>query len=31
LTCWAFLTDEDWIHEFKVNGYTGDYEFVYFT
>jgi SAM-dependent methyltransferase len=31
LTCWAFLTDEEWIHEFKVNGYTGDYEFVYFT
>jgi SAM-dependent methyltransferase len=31
LTCWAFLTDEEWIHEFKQNGYTGDYEFVYFT
>ncbi len=31
LTCWAFLTDEEWVHEFTVNGYTGDYEFVYFT
>lgn len=31
LTCWAFLTDEEWIHEFTHNGYTGDYEFVYFT
>jgi SAM-dependent methyltransferase len=31
LTCWAFLTDEEWIHEFETNRYTGDYEFVYFT
>ncbi len=30
LSCWAFLTDEEWIHEFKTNGYTGDYEFIYF-
>jgi SAM-dependent methyltransferase len=31
LTCWAFLTDEEWIYELQRNGYTGDYEFVYFT
>lgn len=30
LTCWAFLTDEEWVYEFKRNGYTGDYEFIYF-
>lgn len=31
LTCWAFLTDEEWIWELQQHGYTGDYEFVYFT
>jgi len=31
LTCWAFQTDEEWVYEFQRNGYTGDYEFVYFT
>jgi len=30
LTCWAFQTDEEWVYEFQRNGYTGDYEFVYF-
>lgn len=30
LTCWAFLTNEEWLYEFQRNGYTGDYEFVYF-
>jgi SAM-dependent methyltransferase len=30
LTCWAFLTDEEWIWEFEQAGYTGDYEFIYF-
>jgi SAM-dependent methyltransferase len=31
LTCWAFLTDEEWRWEFQQCGYGGDYEFVYFT
>lgn len=31
LTCWAFMTDEEWVYELERNGYTGDYEFVYFT
>ena len=31
LTCWAFQTDEEWIWELNRAGYTGDYEFVYFT
>ena len=31
LTCWAFQTPEEWVYEFQRNGYTGDYEFVYFT
>ena len=30
LTCWAFLTNEEWIYEFQTCGYTGDYEFIYF-
>lgn len=30
LTCWAFQTDEEWIHEYQEYGYTGDYEFIYF-
>lgn len=30
LTCWAFLTDEEWVYEFKRSGYTGDYECIYF-
>jgi SAM-dependent methyltransferase len=31
LTCWAFQTPEEWIWEMQQAGYTGDYEFVYFT
>jgi ubiquinone/menaquinone biosynthesis C-methylase UbiE len=31
LTCWAFLTPEEWMWEMQQAGYTGDYEFVYFT
>jgi SAM-dependent methyltransferase len=31
LTCWAFLSEEEWLHEFHDSGYYGDYEFVYFT
>jgi SAM-dependent methyltransferase len=31
LTCEAFLSEEEWIYELERNGYTGDYEFVYFT
>lgn len=30
LTCWAFQTPEEWVYELTRNGYTGDYEFVYF-
>jgi len=30
LTCWAFQTQEEWIHEYHEYGYTGDYEFIYF-
>lgn len=30
LTCWAFLNDEEWAYELQRNGYTGDYELVYF-
>lgn len=30
LTCWAFMTDDEWRYEFQRNGYSGDYEFVYF-
>lgn len=30
LTCWAFQTDAEWIWEYQTNGYTGDYEFIYF-
>jgi SAM-dependent methyltransferase len=30
LTCWAFLTPEEWVWEMQQAGYTGDYEFVYF-
>lgn len=30
LTCWAFMTDEEWIYELTRNGYSGDFEFVYF-
>lgn len=30
LTCWAFQTDQEWIHEYQTAGYTGDYEFIYF-
>jgi ubiquinone/menaquinone biosynthesis C-methylase UbiE len=30
LTCWAFQTDEEWIHEYHEYGYTGDYEFIFF-
>lgn len=30
LTCWAFLTNEEWEYELQRNGYTGDYEFIYF-
>ena len=35
LQCWAltaesFFTDEEWIHVFKLAGYKGFYEFIYF-
>lgn len=30
LTCWAFLTDEEWRWEFQQCGYQGDFEFIYF-
>lgn len=35
LVCWcltaeAILRPEDWIHLFKFDGYSGDYEFIYF-
>jgi len=31
LTCAAFFTPEEWVWLFQEFGYTGDYEFVYFT
>ena len=31
LTCWAFQTPEEWVWEYERCGYTGDYEFIYFT
>jgi ubiquinone/menaquinone biosynthesis C-methylase UbiE len=30
LTCYQFLTPKAWEYEMHRNGYTGDYEFVYF-
>ena len=35
LQCWAltaesFLEPEEWLWLFKVSGYKGDYEFIYF-
>lgn len=30
LTCWAFMTDDEWRYEFERAGYTGDFEFIHF-
>ena len=30
LTCRVFNTPEEWLYNFKKNGYNGDYEFIYF-
>lgn len=29
-TCLAFMRPEEWIYEYRKNGYTGDWEFIYF-
>ena len=31
LTCETFLKPDEWVWVFKNFGYTGDYEYIYFT
>ena len=30
LTCQSFYSPEEWLWIFEKNGYSGDYEFIYF-